>query len=61
MPSGETVSFNMGVTDLPAGKSITITYQATVNSPPLAKSVSTQGTVTGSNFTLVNGISTTRR
>ncbi|MBL9156129.1 MAG: cadherin-like domain-containing protein [Verrucomicrobiales bacterium] len=36
---------------LPAGKSITITYQATVNtSPTTFTSVSSQGTVSGSNF-----------
>ncbi|HVS82561.1 MAG TPA: hypothetical protein VHE60_12595, partial [Pyrinomonadaceae bacterium] len=59
--SGGTVTVNGSGTGftLPAGKTITITYDATVNTPPLAKSVSTQGTVTGSNFTFVNGINTT--
>src|SRR6185312_5220196 len=32
---------------LPAGKSVTIKYQVTVNVPPLARSVSSQGTFTG--------------
>ena len=43
---------------LPGGESITITFQATVNTPPGARSVSTQGKVSGINFTLVNGITT---
>src|SRR5207248_11734731 len=55
--SGELINVNIG--SLPAGKTITIVYQATVNTPAGARQVSTQGTVTGSNFTLVNGISTT--
>lgn len=43
--SGETVTLNP--VTLPAGgKSITIKYSATVNTPPLARQVSTQGTVT---------------
>ena len=56
--SGETITVNGSGTGftLPAGKTITITYDATVNAPPLAKSVSTQGKVSGSNFALVNGI-----
>ncbi|HEV7743377.1 MAG TPA: DUF4214 domain-containing protein [Pyrinomonadaceae bacterium] len=44
--SGETITLNAPIT-LPAGKSLTIKYSATVNSPPLARSVSTLGTVTG--------------
>ncbi|MGH9929338.1 MAG: beta strand repeat-containing protein, partial [Pyrinomonadaceae bacterium] len=44
--SGENVTMNT-VPTLPGGsKSITIKYSATVNSPPLARSVQTQGTVT---------------
>lgn len=42
--SGELINVNVG--PLPAGKSITLVYQATVNTPPLVKSVSTQGNVT---------------
>src|SRR6185436_19823602 len=44
--SGETVSLNTIATFPAAGKSITIKYSATVNAPPLARQVSTQGTVT---------------
>src|SRR5262249_38211901 len=46
--SGETVTVNGsgGGFTLPGGKSITITYQATVNSPPLVRFVQTQGNVT---------------
>jgi hypothetical protein len=43
--SGETITLNAAIT-LPAGKSITMKYSATVNTPPLARQVSTQGTVT---------------
>jgi len=45
--SGETITVNGsgGGFTLPAGKTITITYQATVNSPPFSKTVSTQGHV----------------
>lgn len=46
--SGETVSVNVGT--LPAGKSITITFQATINNPFNATQASNQGTVSGSNF-----------
>src|SRR6266700_1384724 len=46
--SGELVSVNIGT--LPATKSITIKYSVTVNTPPLARQISTQGTVSGSNF-----------
>jgi Bacterial Ig domain len=42
--SGELVTVNIGA--LPAGKSITLVYQATVNTPPLVRSVQTQGNVT---------------
>ena len=38
---------------LPAGKTITIKYAATINAPPLARQVSTQGTVQGTNFATV--------
>jgi hypothetical protein len=58
--SGETVTVNgagSGFT-LPGGDSVTITFQATVNTPPTARSVSVQGKVSGTNFTLVNGITT---
>src|SRR6185503_607752 len=58
--SGETVTVNgagSGFT-LPGGDSVTITFQATVNTPPTARAVSVQGKVSGSNFTLVNGITT---
>src|SRR6185503_847142 len=58
--SGETVTVNgagAGFT-LPGGDSVTITFQATVNTPPTARSVSVQGKVSGTNFTLVNGITT---
>ncbi|MEA2206052.1 MAG: hypothetical protein QOE77_2828, partial [Blastocatellia bacterium] len=58
--SGETVTVNgagAGFT-LPGGDSITITFQATVNTPPTARSMSVQGKVSGTNFTLVNGITT---
>jgi hypothetical protein len=44
--AGENVTLNT-ITTFPAGgKSITIKYSATVNSPPLVRQVSTQGTVT---------------
>jgi hypothetical protein len=59
--SGETVTVNgaggAGFT-LPGGDSVTITFQATVNTPPGARSVSVQGKVSGTNFALVNGITT---
>ncbi len=44
--SGENVTLNAIATFPAAGKSITIKYSATVNTPPLARQVSTQGTVT---------------
>ena len=59
--SGETVTVNGGSPagfTLPGGDSVTITFQATVNTPPGARSVSTQGKVSGTNFALVNGITT---
>lgn len=43
--SGETITLNVPIT-LPAQKSITIKYSATVNTPPLARQVITQGAVT---------------
>ena len=49
--SGETITLNVGT--LPAGKGITITFQATINSPINATQVSNQGQVSGSNFTTV--------
>jgi hypothetical protein len=55
--SGETVG-PISIGTLPIGKSVTIKYQAIVNTPPGAASVQTQGTVSGSNFVLVNGITT---
>ncbi len=46
--SGEAIGpINIGT--LPAGKSVTITYAATVNTPPLARQASHQGTVTYTN------------
>jgi hypothetical protein len=47
--AGETVSLNT-ITTFPAGKSITIKYSATVNTPPTTRQVSTQGTISGGNF-----------
>jgi hypothetical protein len=44
--SGENVTVNTIATFPAGGKSITIKYSATVNTPPLARSVQTQGTVT---------------
>jgi hypothetical protein len=44
--SGENVTLNTIATFPAGGKSITIKYSATVNTPPLARQVSTQGTVT---------------
>jgi len=46
--SGEAIGpINIGT--LPAGKSVTITYAATVNAPPTARQASHQGTVTYTN------------
>ncbi|HBB88705.1 MAG TPA: hypothetical protein DC047_13930 [Blastocatellia bacterium] len=58
--SGETVTVNGAGTGftLPGGDSVTITFQATVNTPPTTRAASTQGKVSGSNFVLVNGITT---
>lgn len=42
-----------GTFTLPAGKSITLTYQVTVNTPATAGSVSNQGNVAGGNFSTV--------
>lgn len=51
--SGETVNVSIGT--LPAGKSISIIFDVTVNNslPPGTTSVSQQGTVSGSNFSSV--------
>lgn len=48
--SGETVNVNIGT--LPAGKSVTIVYDVSVNTatPPATTSLTQQGTVSGSNF-----------
>lgn len=46
--SGETITINIGT--LPAGKSMTITFQATINNSINTTQVSNQGTVSGSNF-----------
>jgi uncharacterized repeat protein (TIGR01451 family) len=46
--SGETVTVDVGT--LPAGKSMTITFRATINNPFNATQVSNQGTVSGGNF-----------
>ncbi len=46
--SGETINVNIGT--LPAGKSMTITFQVTIDTPFNATQVSNQGTVTGGNF-----------
>ncbi len=50
MPLSSSVNLNIGT--LPAGKSITITFNATINNsvPPGTTQVSNQGTVSGSNF-----------
>jgi uncharacterized repeat protein (TIGR01451 family) len=52
-PSGETVNKTLGV--LPAGKTVVVRFKATVDSPfpSHATQVSTQGTVSGSNFSSV--------
>ena len=49
--SGETVTVNIGT--LPAGKSMTITFQATIDTPFNATQVSNQGAVSGTNFATV--------
>lgn len=49
--SGETVTVNIGT--LPAGKSMTITFQVTINNSFSGTQVSNQGTVSGSNFSPV--------
>ncbi|HKP13272.1 MAG TPA: HYR domain-containing protein, partial [Blastocatellia bacterium] len=53
-PSGETVNLNVGT--IPAGESVTITFQVTINSPLPAGvcSVTNVGHVTGSNFSPVD-------
>jgi len=64
MPSGETVTFDNGTggITLPVGKSITIVFKVTLNNVPNLSllnppRVSNQGRVFGTNFTLVNGVS----
>src|SRR5262249_44977502 len=49
--SGETVSVPVG--PLPQNKSVIIKYSVTVNNPPAAAQVSTQGTVTATGITPV--------
>jgi hypothetical protein len=49
--SGETVTVNIG--SLPAGRSMTITFQATIDTPFNATQVSNQGAVSGTNFATV--------
>jgi hypothetical protein len=52
--AGETVTVNVGT--LPAGKSVTITYRATIATAPITGpgfALSTQGTVTGTNFAAI--------
>jgi hypothetical protein len=61
MPVGPDVNVTIG--NLPAGKSVTVVFKVTLNNPPNLSllsppRVTTQGTVSGSNFTLVNGAST---
>ncbi len=46
--SGETINVNIGT--LPAGKSMTITFQVTIDNSIAVTQVSNQGTVSGSNF-----------
>src|SRR5260370_20122924 len=47
--SGETISFSLPVV-LNVGKTLTIKYDATINVPPGAAFVQTQGSVSGSGF-----------
>jgi hypothetical protein len=55
--SGGTVTINIGT--LPANDSVTITFQVVVDNPyGGGPNVSNQGTVSGTNFTTVNGVST---
>lgn len=49
--SGETINVNIGT--LPAGKSMTITFQVTIDNSIAVTQVSNQGTVSGSNFSPV--------
>jgi uncharacterized repeat protein (TIGR01451 family) len=46
--AGETISKNLGL--VPAGKTVTITYQVTIADPAAVSQISTQGTVSGGNF-----------
>ena len=48
MFSGETINVNIGT--LPAGKSMTITFQVTIDNTIAVTQVSNQGTVSGTNF-----------
>jgi trimeric autotransporter adhesin len=50
--SGETLSVNIGT--LPAGKSMTITFQVTIDNTIAVPQVSNQGAVSGTNFAPVN-------
>jgi hypothetical protein len=67
MPSGESVP-TATIGTLKAGQSVTITFQVTLDTPPNLDAadlvggphVRNQGTVSGSNFTLVNGVSTSQ-
>ncbi|MDZ7896452.1 MAG: Ig-like domain-containing protein [Arcicella sp.] len=59
--AGETITVNgsgSGFT-LPAGKSTTITFSATVSSTPSTCAITNQASVSGSNFTTVNSNTTT--
>jgi uncharacterized repeat protein (TIGR01451 family) len=49
--SGETINVNIGT--LPAGKSMTITFQVTIDNSIAVTQVSNQGTVSGTNFSPV--------
>jgi CHRD domain/Bacterial Ig domain/PKD-like domain/Ig-like domain CHU_C associated/CS domain len=59
--AGETVAVNGAGSgfSLPAGKSTTITFSATVSSTPSTCAITNQASVSGSNFTTVNSNTTT--
>jgi uncharacterized repeat protein (TIGR01451 family) len=61
--SVQSTSFPLSLGTIPMGEKVTITFQVTINAknalPAGLTQVCNQGTVTGSNFTLVNGVSTT--
>ncbi|HEX8846812.1 MAG TPA: choice-of-anchor Q domain-containing protein, partial [Pyrinomonadaceae bacterium] len=65
MPSGDTLPA-VSIGTLKAGQTVTIRFQVTLDTPPNLGAadlvggphVSNQGTVSGSNFTFVNGVST---